>query len=91
MARFRLMSPIAGNPPGFPYQKFKTGTVVVDTVGNAQLGDVVWPLLCSSPTLFAMAPLDAAAQAKLPPGTAIYVPGTPLPPSPWGVGLDAGI
>jgi hypothetical protein len=90
MARFRLMSPIAGNPPGFPYQKFKTGTVVVDTVGNAQLGDVVWPLLCSSPTLFAMAPLDAAAQALLPGNPPLYSQGIGYGSTVFGAGLDAG-
>ena len=45
MARFRLMTPIAGSPPNYPYQRFKTGTTVADTVGNAQPGCCLAPAL----------------------------------------------
>jgi hypothetical protein len=89
MARFRLMTPIAGGPPGWPYQRFKTGTTVADSTGNAQAGDVVWAALCAVPTPGAMVPLDAAAQALLPAGTPIY-PGGVYSSNAFGSGLDAG-
>ena len=89
MARFRLMSPIAGSPPGFPYQRFKTGTTVADSTGNAQPGDVVWPALALNPTPLAMAPLDAAAQALLPGSPPIYPAGS-YSSNPFGSTLDAG-
>jgi hypothetical protein len=89
MARFRLMTPIAGSPPGYPYQRFKTGTTVADTVGNAQPGDVVWAALCAAPTLNAMVPLDSAGQALLPGSPPIY-PGGVYSSNYFGSSLDAG-
>jgi hypothetical protein len=88
MARFVLITPVTDAAIG---RKLKTGQTISDTSANAQVGDVVLPSFTNSPSPLNVLPLDAAAQAKMPPGTAIYVPGTPLPPSPWGVGLDAGI
>jgi hypothetical protein len=94
VARFKLISPIAGIAPRSSYQKFPSGTVVVDSVGNAQPGDVVWPSLCLAPTVGVMAPLDSAAQALLPGGSAAN-PIWPGPPGfysggQFGCGLDAG-
>jgi hypothetical protein len=69
MARFKLLSPIAGAPVGGVYRKFPTGTVVADSVGNALLpSDVVWPSLAAAPTSGAMYPLDASATALMPAG-----------------------
>jgi hypothetical protein len=83
------MTPVAGSPPGFPYQRFKTGTTVADTTGNAQPGDVVWPTLCAAPTPGAMVPLDSAAQALLPGSPPIYPAGS-YSSNPFGSTLDAG-
>jgi hypothetical protein len=86
------MTPIAGAPPGYPYQRFKTGTTIADSTGNAQAGDVVWSSLCAAPTQFAMVPLDSAAQALLPGGSAanpIYPSGS-YSSNPFGSTLDAG-
>jgi hypothetical protein len=83
------MTPIAGGPPGWPYQRFKTGTTVADSVGNAQPGDVVWAALCAAPTLNAMAPLDSAAQSLLPGNPPIYPAGS-YSSNAFGSGLDAG-
>jgi hypothetical protein len=83
VARFKLLSPIAGAPVGGVYRKFPTGTVVVDTVGNALLpSDVVWPALFGSPTSGAMYPLDASATALMPAGWS--------PITTFGAGVDAG-
>jgi hypothetical protein len=82
MARFKLLSPIAGAPVGGVYRKFPTNTIVCDTVGNSQPGDVVWAALCASPTSGAMYPLDASATALMPAGWS--------PITTFGAGLDAG-
>jgi hypothetical protein len=82
VARFRLLSPVFGAPPGWPAQKFKTNTTIADGVGNAQPGDVVWPSLAGCPTSGAMYPLDASATALMPAGWS--------PVSTFGAGLDAG-
>jgi hypothetical protein len=87
MARFVLITPVWGAQVG----KLRTGQTIADTIGNAQPGDVVLPSFTNNPSPLNVLPLDAAAQSRMPPGTAIYVPPAPLPPSPWGVGLDAGI
>ena len=59
-----LLGAHAGSPPGMQYQKFRAGTTVADSTGNAVAGDVVWPALCAAPNN-RMAPLDAAAAAVL--------------------------
>ena len=69
--------------------KLRTGTTFADSAGNAHPGDIVWPAVTASPSPLALLPLDSAAQALMP-GSTIYT-GGPLPPSPWGAGLDAGI
>jgi hypothetical protein len=91
MARFALITPIAGAPPSSGvYQKFKTGTIVVDSAVNALAPtDVVWPSVAASASPLNMVPLDAAASAQM--GIPIFVPGvSPLLPHPGGVGTDAG-
>ncbi len=64
MARYRLIQAVVGQPPSQQYQKFKSGTTIVDSQGNAQFGDVVWPSLCATPQTSIMIPLDAAAVAQ---------------------------
>jgi hypothetical protein len=88
MARFITITPVTDASIG---RKLRTGQTIADTQANAQAGDVVLPSFANNPSPLNVLPLDAAAQARMPAGTAIYVVGTPLPPSPWGVGLDAGI
>jgi hypothetical protein len=93
MARFILLRPIVGAPPGGQYRKWATGQTIADTAGNALAGDVVWPSVCASAggpnSGSALAPLDAAAAAQtgLPITTlsAIAARGTA-----GGAGLDAG-
>jgi hypothetical protein len=83
VARFKLLSPIAGSPVGGVYRKFATNTVVVDSVGNAlSPSDVVWPALCAAPTSGAMYPLDASAIALMPAGWSSITL--------FGAGVDAG-
>jgi hypothetical protein len=102
MARFILISPIVGAPPGGPYKKWGTGTTLADTAGNAIGNDIVWPSVCASAgqgflpgpaPATALAPLDAAAQALMPGSTIVTIAqmaaGTTVRNA-WGVGLDAG-
>jgi hypothetical protein len=95
MARFIMLTPIAGVPPNRPFQKFGTGTSVADSVGNALVGDVVWPSLVATPQASQLAPLDAAAQALMP-GSVITTLAqiasgkyAAIPPG-AGAGADAG-
>jgi hypothetical protein len=91
MARFALITPIAGAPPASGvYQKFKTGTIIVDSAVNAVLPtDVVWPSVAASASPLNMVPLDSAASAQM--HMPVYVPGTsPINFNPAGVGVDAG-
>lgn len=69
MARYLLVQPIVGQPPGCAYQVWPTGTSVADTSGNAMAGDITWPAICAAPTAVSMQPLDSAAQALLPGST----------------------
>jgi hypothetical protein len=63
MARYRLILPVAGQPPGMQYGQLNVGTVLVDSAANAlAASDVVWPALALRPNP-AMQPLDAAALA----------------------------
>jgi hypothetical protein len=41
--------------------KLKPGSVIVDTVGNAQPGDYVWPQLSSATLSPEMTPIDGGA------------------------------
>jgi hypothetical protein len=86
MACFIAITPIYSVAFG---GKVRTGTTFADTSGNSHPGDIVWPQVTASPSPLALLPLDASAAALMP-GSTIYVPPAPLPPSPWGVGLDAG-
>jgi hypothetical protein len=71
MSRFILIAAVAGSPPSCPSgQKYRRGTTIADSAGNALAGDVVWPALCVAPSPINMAPLDAAGQALMP-GSAI--------------------
>jgi hypothetical protein len=58
MARFRLAASHV-----FGSIKLKPGSVIVDTVGNAQPGDYVWPQLSSATLSPEMTPLDGGATA----------------------------
>jgi hypothetical protein len=64
MARFILMHAVAGAPPNTPYQKFRPGTTIADSSGNAVAGDIVWPAMAAAPCN-AMAPLDASGAAAM--------------------------
>jgi hypothetical protein len=87
MARFALITPIAGVPPDGVYRKLPTGTTIADTVGNSHPGDIVWPSVTATASPLNMVPLDAAASAQM--GVPVYIPGTsPLLPHPGGVGVD---
>jgi hypothetical protein len=55
MARFRTHGIVIGA------KKYPANTVVVDTVGNAQPGDVVYPTLSSTTLNPDWVPLDGAA------------------------------
>jgi hypothetical protein len=87
MARFVLVATVHDASIG---RKLQIGQTIADTQANALPGDVVLPSFANNPSVLNVLPLDAAGQAMMPPGTAIYVPGTPLPPSPFGCGTDAG-
>jgi hypothetical protein len=87
MARFRLLSPVAGAPPRGTYMKFPSGTTIADSVGNALPGDIVWPAVALNPTPLVMAPLDAAGQSLLP---GPLWPNPAYATAPYGCGLDAG-
>jgi hypothetical protein len=61
MARYRLGSAIVGQAPNSCYQKYRAGTTLADSVGNAIAGDIIWPSLAAQPNS-TMVPLDLAAQ-----------------------------
>jgi len=56
MARFRLQGTHI-----FGAYRLKSGSVIVDTVGNAQPGDYVWTPLSSGTLSLEMVPIDASA------------------------------
>ena len=94
MARYRLGTAIVGAPPNGQYQKFRAGTVIVDSIGNSLADtDVVWPSLAATPSA-SMVPLDAAAAAIM---TALYSDIRAYPnacltvgaPSPAATGMDS--
>jgi hypothetical protein len=60
MPRYRLILPVAGQPPGFCYGQYNVGTTIADSAANALDGDIVWPALALNPSP-AMQPLDAVA------------------------------
>jgi hypothetical protein len=64
MSRFVLIHAVAGGPPNTPYQKFRPGTTIADSSGNAVAGDIVWAALAAAPCN-AMAPLDASGAAAM--------------------------
>jgi hypothetical protein len=71
--RYRLILPVAGQPPGGQYGQYNVGTVIVDSEAHAlSPTDVVWPALALNPSP-AMQPLDAATlsliQRNTPAGT----------------------
>lgn len=70
MSRYILIAAVVGQPPRGTYTKYPRGTTIADSAANAQPGDIVWPALCAAPSPVNMAPLDSAAQARMP-GTAI--------------------
>jgi hypothetical protein len=70
MARFIMITPIVGAPPGNQYRKWPRGQTIADSAGNALAGDIVWPALTAAPSALNLAPLDASALALMP-GSAI--------------------
>jgi hypothetical protein len=90
MARYILTTTVVGQPPSGTYTKWRTGTTIADTAGNAIAGDVVWPQLTNAPSPVNMRPLDAAAAAimGLPITTAAAL--AALGGIGGGVGTDAG-
>ena len=65
VARYRLILPVAGAPPGGQYGQYNVGTVIVDSAANALSPiDVVWPAIALNPNP-AMQPLDAEALALI--------------------------
>jgi hypothetical protein len=76
MARYVLVSAVAGAPPNGQYTRYSIGTTIADSA-SALPGDIVWPALASSPNS-AMAPLDAAAAA-------LVAQRTPTNESPWPI------
>jgi hypothetical protein len=63
MSRYRLVSAMEVAVSGGIRQRFRGGTTLADSVGNALAGDVVAPAPCATPSPFAMVALDAAAVA----------------------------
>jgi hypothetical protein len=57
-----MLAAMAGEPDGGGYRKFAALTMIADTIGNAQPGDVVWGKLAAGPWEN-LAPLDSAASA----------------------------
>jgi len=76
MARYSLAVAIAGAPPNGQYAKYIGGTKIADTVGNALLGDVIWPALTGSPNRNQLIPLDASAAAALGGTIGVFSPGS---------------
>ena len=66
MARYVLLKPVVGAPPGQGYQVYPRGTTIADSQANAQANDVLWPALTNSPSPVNMAPLDGLGAAAMP-------------------------
>jgi hypothetical protein len=81
MSRYVLIAAIEGQPAGYPRSRWPAGTTIADSAGNAQPGDLVWPM---TPNPNALAPLDAAAVAAF---AAVGVTATVGGPHPWLVGV----
>lgn len=62
MARWRLISQVFGEAPGFQPQVWGVNTIIASDPLSAEPGDLIWPKLAERPT-WALRPLDASALA----------------------------
>jgi hypothetical protein len=65
MARFILIAAVVGTPPRSTCIKMPRGTTFASDDASAQPGDIVYPALCQNPSRLNMAPMDAAASARM--------------------------